>query len=141
MLNRRLWTTPLADFGRNLADASKIYALSASAPPDLSEPMVLVRSLLLGYQVSVSVHTSSSSLYAQIDDGLSRVAQLGGSATLLGLYVGPAHSGVGAPNVIGVDQIKRDAKTQTITVPPRDNAQLTLLGLMGKMLGTPRKAT
>ncbi|KAI9658795.1 MAG: hypothetical protein M1821_002355 [Bathelium mastoideum] len=120
----------------NISDVTKVYGLRSDASEDLMEPLVLVSYILLGYQVSITIQTDSQSLFSQIDDGLARVKSLGGSATLLGLKVGP----LSQTQVVGVDQITRDSKSQTITIPPRDNSQLTLIGLMGKKLGTPRRA-
>ena len=96
---------------------------------------MLVNFVLLGYQVAVTIETDET-LFKQIDSGLSKVKSSKGSATLLGLKV-KAESDT---NIVGVDQINRNSETRVISIPPRDSAQLTLLGLMGKNLGKAERA-
>ncbi|EUC42284.1 hypothetical protein COCMIDRAFT_103928 [Bipolaris oryzae ATCC 44560] len=120
----------------NIPDVASRYNLSPTAPPDLFEPLVLVSYALLGYMVSIKIQTDQA-LYNTIDQGLTKAQKLNGKATLFGLNVGAESSN----SVVGFDEIARDG-TQTFTIPPRDNSQLTLLGLMGKMLKTsPRSSS
>ncbi|KAG8677545.1 hypothetical protein FPOAC2_03673 [Fusarium poae] len=107
--------------------------LRADAPKDLFDPLVLVTHVFLGYQVSIVMELDESS-FNEIDEGLSKCEDYGGSASLFGLSLGPQPT----DSVVGFEQVHRDAKTKTITVPPRDNSQLTLIGLMGMQLGAPK---
>lgn len=119
---------------RDIPDITTRYSkLRADAPKDLFDPLVLVTHVFLGYQVSIEMELDESS-FNEIDDGLSKCENYGGSASLLGLCLGPQST----DSVVGFDQVHRDTKTKTITVPPRDNSQLTLIGLMGMQLGAPK---
>jgi hypothetical protein len=84
--------------------------------------------------VSITIQTDKQ-LFSEITSGLDRVKSLGGTATLFGLDVGADSS----DSVLGFDQIRRSQETQTISIPARNNAQLTMLGLVGQKLKTPRK--
>lgn len=56
---------------------------------------------------------------------------------MFGLNIGSKSSA----SVVGFDQIQWNKEAGTIVIPPRDNSQLTLLGLMGRKLRTsPRSA-
>jgi hypothetical protein len=87
--------------------------------------------------VSITIQTDQK-LYSIIDQGLTKAQKLNGTATLFGLNVGAESTN----SVVGFDQIRRDSETRTITIPPRDNSQLTLLGLMGRKLkASPRSVS
>ncbi|KXH34357.1 hypothetical protein CSIM01_00268 [Colletotrichum simmondsii] len=107
--------------------------LRADAPKDLFDPLVLVTHVFLGYQVSIEMELDESS-FQEINKGLSKCEHYGGTASLLGLSLGPQST----DSVVGFDQITRDFDTKTIKVPPRDNSQLTLIGLMGMQIGAPK---
>ncbi|KAF5705050.1 hypothetical protein FGLOB1_8190 [Fusarium globosum] len=107
--------------------------LRADAPKDLFDPLVLVTHVFLGYQVSIKMKLDESS-FNRINEGLSKCADYGGTASLLGLSLGPQST----DSVVGFDQVHRDPNAKTLTIPPRDNSQLTLIGLMGMQLGAPK---
>lgn len=107
--------------------------MRADAPKDLFDPLVLVTHVFLGYQVSVKMKLDESS-FNEIHEGLSKCEDYGGTASLFGLSLGPQST----DSVVGFKQVRRDPDTKTITIPPRDNSQLTLIGLMGMQLGAPK---
>ncbi|KAF4438074.1 hypothetical protein FACUT_5237 [Fusarium acutatum] len=107
--------------------------LRADAPKDLFDPLVLVTHVFLGYQVSIKMKLDETS-FNEIDEGLSKCKDYGGTASLLGLSLGPQST----DSVVGFEQVHRDPDAKTLTIPPRDNSQLTLIGLMGMQLGAPK---
>ncbi|KAG7409967.1 hypothetical protein Forpe1208_v011804 [Fusarium oxysporum f. sp. rapae] len=108
---------------------TKYPKLQADAPKDLFQPLVLVTHVFLGYQVAISM-TLDKSTFEQIDKGIGKCQKYGGTASLFGLSLGPRST----DSMVGFEQIERDPTVNRITIPPRDNAQLTLIGLMGMEL-------
>ncbi|KAI8685423.1 hypothetical protein NCS55_00214300 [Fusarium keratoplasticum] len=109
--------------------------LRAEAPGDLYQPLVLVTHVFLGYQVSVTM-TLDENTFEKIDQGINKCQDHGGTASLFGLSVGPRST----DSMVGFEQIKRDPSINTIHIPPRDNSQLTIIGLMGMELPAPKPA-
>lgn len=121
---------------RDIPDITSRYPkLRADASSDLFQPLVLVTHVFLGYQVSITMELDDKT-YRDIDKGMTRCQNSGGAASLFGLSLGPRSTS----SMVGFDQVTRDPSMHTISIPPRDNSQLTLIGLMGKKLAAPIQA-
>ncbi|RSL96387.1 hypothetical protein CEP52_011515 [Fusarium oligoseptatum] len=107
--------------------------LRAEAPSDLFHPLVLVTHVFLGYQVSITLKLDEYT-FERIDNGINQCENKGGTASLFGMCVGPQST----DSMVGFDQVERDPTSQTINIPPRDNSQLTIIGLMGMELPAPK---
>jgi hypothetical protein len=80
--------------------------------------------------------TLDENTFEKIDQGINKCQDRGGTASLFGLSVGPRST----DSMVGFEQIERDPSNNTIHIPPRDNSQLTIIGLMGMELPAPKPA-
>ena len=82
----------------------------------------------------MSIKTSPH-IYHQINDGLETAKTNGVPAKLIGLDIGSKKTAS-----VDFHQIECNDRKYTLSIPPRDDTQLTLIGLMGRKLATPDKS-
>ncbi|KAF4783504.1 hypothetical protein HER10_EVM0010722 [Colletotrichum scovillei] len=112
----------------------------ANADPSLRKPMAVVNQAILAYGVGMEVKLSSSAA-STINNYMDKASSNGGRASIFGFNIGlEGDANSTQTSTTTFDQVKSASSSTSFTIPPSDNSNPTLLGVIGQAIPLPNNA-